>query len=88
MQLKELKEILNSMSVEQLKQELIVIDCSESAIVGYVEAEFATEDLYYIGENDPSELCVLSELKDQYEQEEIDGMEIIVNKGDLIFELS
>ena len=87
MQLKELKEILNSMSVEQLKQELIVIDCSEAAIVGYVEAEFATEDLYYIGD-DPSELYVLSELKDQYEQEEIDGMEIIVNKGDLIFELS
>ena len=86
MQLKELKEILNSMSVEQLKKELIVIDCSE-AIVGYAEAEFATEDLYCIG-NDPSELCVLSELKDQYEQEEIDDIEIIVNKGDLIFELS
>ena len=86
MQLKELKEILNSMSVEQLKKELIVIDCSE-AIVGYAEAEFATEDLYYIGD-DPSELYVLSELQDQYEQEEIDGMEIIVNKGDLIFELS
>lgn len=86
MQLKELKEILNSMSVEQLKKELIVIDCSE-AIVGYAEAEFATEDLYYIGD-DPSELYVLSELQDQYEQEEIDDMEIIVNKGDLIFELS
>ena len=86
MQLKELKEILNSMSVEQLNKELIVIDCSE-AIVGYAEAEFATEDLYYIGD-DPSELYVLSELKDQYEQEEIDDMEIIVNKGDLIFELS
>lgn len=88
MQLKELKEILNSMSVEQLKKELIVTDCSEAIIVGYVEAEFATEDLYYIGNNDPSELYVLSELKDQYEQEEIDNMEIIVNKGDLIFELS
>ena len=74
------------MSVEQLKKELIVIDCSE-AIVGYAEAEFATEDLYYIGD-DPSELYVLSELQDQYEQEEIDDMEIIVNKGDLIFELS
>lgn len=86
MQLKELKEILNSMSIEQLKKELIVIDCSE-AIVGYAEAEFATEDLYYIGD-DPSELYVLSELQDQYEQEEIDDMEIIVNKGDLIFELS
>ena len=87
MQLKELKEILDSMSVEQLSKELIVIDCSE-AIVGYAEAEFATEDLYYIGDDDPSELYVLSELKDQYEQEEIDNMEIIVNKGDLIFELS
>ena len=87
MQLKELKEILNSMSIEQLKQELIVLDCSK-AIRGYAEAEFATEDLYYTGEDDPSELYVLSELKDQYEQEEIDGMEIIVNKGDLIFELS
>lgn len=87
MQLKELKEILNSMSVEQLNKELIFTDCSES-IVGYAEAEFATEDLYYIGDDDPSELYVLSELKDQYEQEEIDGMEIIVNKGDLIFELS
>jgi hypothetical protein len=86
MQLKELKEILDSMSVEQLNKELIVIDCSE-AIVGYAEAEFATEDLYYIGD-DPSELYVLSELQDQYEQEEIDDMEIIVNKGDLIFELS
>ena len=87
MQLKELKEILNSMSVEQLKQELVILDCSK-AIVGYAEAEFATEDLYYTGEDDPSELYVLSELKDQYEQEEIDNMEIIVNKGDLIFELS
>lgn len=87
MQLKELKEILNSMSVEQLKKELIVIDCGE-AIVGCAEAEFATEDLYYIGDDDPSGLYVLSELKDQYEQEEIDTMEIIVSKGDLIFELS
>ena len=86
MQLKELKEILNSMSVEQLNKELIVIDCSE-AIVGYAEAEFATEDLYYTGEDDPSELLTLSELQDQYEQEDIDGMEIIINKGDLFIEL-
>ena len=87
MQLKELKEILDSMSVEQLKQELVIFAFNKT-VSGYPEVEFATEDLYYTGEDDPSELYVLSELKDQYEQEEIDSMEIIVNKGDLIFELS
>lgn len=87
MQLKELKEILNSMSIEQLKQELVILAFNKT-VSGYPEVEFAEEDLYYTGEDDPSELLTLSELQDQYEQEEIDDMEIIVNKGDLIFELS
>ena len=86
MQLKELKEILNSMSTGQLKQELVVFAFNKT-ISGYPEVGFAEEDLYYTGEDDPSELLTLSELKDHYEQEEIDGMEIIINKGDLFIEL-
>ena len=86
MQLKELKEILNSMSVEQLKQELVILAFNKT-VSGYPEVECAEEDLYYTGEDDPSELLTLSELQDQYEQEDIDGMEIIINKGDLFIEL-
>lgn len=86
MQLKELKEILNSMSTEQLKQELVVFAFNKT-ISGYPEVGFAEEDLYYTGEDDPSELLTLSELQDQYEQEDIDCMEIIINKGDLFIEL-
>lgn len=86
MQLKELKEILDSMSIEQLKQELVMFAFNKT-ISGYPEVEFAEEDLYYTGEDDPSELFTLSELEDQYEQDEIDGMEIIINKGDLFIEL-
>ena len=86
MQLKELKEILNSMSAEQLNQELIVLACNKS-VSGYAEVGFAKEDLYYTGEDDPSELFTLSELEYQYEPEEIDGMEIIINKGYLFIEL-
>lgn len=86
MQLKELKEILNSMSTEQLKQELVMFAFNKT-ISGYPEVEFAEEDLYYTGEDDPSELYTLSELENQYEQDEIDDMEIIINKGDLFIEL-
>lgn len=86
MQLKELKEILDSMSIEQLKQELVMFAFNKT-ISGYPEVEFAEEDLYYTGEDDPSELFTLSELEGQYEQDEIDGMEIIINKGDLFIEL-
>lgn len=86
MQLKELKEILNSMSTEQLKQELVMFAFNKT-ISGYPEVEFAEEDLYYTGEDDPSELYTLSELENQYGQDEIDGMEIIINKGDLFIEL-
>lgn len=86
MQLKELKEILDSMSIEQLKQELVMFAFNKT-ISGYPEVEFAEEDLYYTGEDDPSELFTLSELEDQYEQDEIDDMEIIINKGNLFIEL-
>lgn len=86
MQLKELKEILDSMSTEQLKQELVMFAFNKT-ISGYPEVEFAEEDLYYTGEDDPSELYTLSELEDQYEQDEIDDMEIIISKGDLFIEL-
>lgn len=86
MQLKELKEILDSMSIEQLKQELVMFAFNKT-ISGYPEVEFAEEDLYYTGEDDPSELFTLSELEGQYEQDEIDDMEIIINKGNLFIEL-
>lgn len=86
MKLKDLKKMLDKMSKEQLDQDLIVIAC-ERTQSGYGEARKAKAALYYNGEDDPSSLYTMSELKDMYEPDEIAGMEVVVKRGEFYIEL-
>jgi ribosomal protein S24E len=86
MKLKELKRMLDKMSKEQLEQDLIVIaNCRTQS--GFGKARKARCNLYYDGEDDPSELKTMSELKDMYDSDEIAGMEVVVERGEFFIEL-
>lgn len=43
--------------------------------------------LYWTGEDDPSELKTMAELKEEYDSYEIAGMENVVKRGDFFIEL-
>ena len=87
MKLKELKRKLNKLSKEQLEQDFIVI-AQERTLSGYGEARVSKSHLYWDGGDDPSNLYSKSELKEQdYDKEDIEGMELIIKKGQFYVEL-
>ena len=86
MKLKELKKILNNMSKEQLEQDLI-ITANDKYESGIGNALFAKYDYYYDLEDDPSQLKTMSELEEEYDNDEISRMELIIKKGDLYIEI-
>ena len=86
MKLKELRRMLNRMNDEQLEQDLIVLAC-ERTQSGKGIAYKAKCNLYWDGEDDPSELKTMSELKEEYDSDEIAGMVCEVKRGELIIEL-
>lgn len=87
MKLKELKNKLNKLSKHQLEQDFIVI-AQERTLSGFGEARVSNSHLYWDGEDDPSNLYTKTELLDQdYSKEDIDGMELIIEKGQFYVEL-
>jgi hypothetical protein len=86
MKLKELKRMLSKMDTGQLEQDLIVIACNRTQS-GCGKAQKAKCNFYWDGENDPSELKTMSELKDIYDSDEIAEMEIVIKRGELFIEL-
>lgn len=82
MKLKDLKKWVNSLTDEQLEQDLLYYS-EEYSISGEVnKIEKAKQNLYWTGDNDPSELYTLKQLKDEgYDKEDIEGFEIEIPKG-------
>lgn len=86
MKLRELKSILSKMSKEQLNQQLIVV-ANEKHLSGHGEAHKSKCNYYYDGSDDPCPLKSQSELKEEYEKDEIEGMDMILKRGDFYIEL-
>lgn len=74
------------MSKEQLNQNLIVIACGGTQS-GFGIAKKAKCRLYWDGEDDPSGLKTMAELKEEYDSDEIAGMEVVVKRGEFVIEL-
>lgn len=86
MTLRELKDWVNSLLEEDLDKS-VGYNSKDYCISGFVnKIELAPEDLYWLGDDDPSNLYPLSELKEMYdyEDEEIENMMIEIHKGDPI----
>ena len=87
MKLKELKRKLNKLSKEQLDQDFIVV-ASDKTLSGFGEARVSNANLIYTGDDDPCELVTKQSLIDDgYEKEEVEGMEVVVRKGQFYVEL-
>ncbi len=82
MKLKDFKKWVNSLTDEQLEQNLLY-NSDEYSISGKVnKIEKAKSNLYYTGEDDPAELYTLKQLKEEgYDKEEIEDFEIEIPKG-------
>ena len=87
MKLKDLKKRLDKLSKEQLEQDFIVI-ASQKTLSGFGEARVSNANLIYTGDDDPCELVTKQSLIDAgYEKEEIEEMEVVVQKGQFYVEL-
>ena len=81
MKLKDLKVKLNSLTDEQLERELIVKGRFSTEVVE--EIEFAKEDLYWNGDDDPCELMTESEMRDNMDEDD-EMPEPMIKKGELL----
>lgn len=86
MKLKQLKKMLDSLSKEELEKDLIVV-ANDRYFSGVGEAKKSREKLFYDGSDDPFKLKNLTEMKEEYDNEEIEGMEIVLNRGEFFIEL-
>lgn len=85
MKLKDLKKMLNSLTPKQLESELVVYN-SDLTYSQMGEGKKAKSRLFWDGGDDPSPLKTMSELKEEYDKEEIEGMELIFERGDFYIE--
>lgn len=74
------------MSKTQLEGDLIIVgrDKCES---GIGIAHFSKSNLIYDGADDPSYLRTTTELRDDFTREEIEGMEVVVKRGEFYIEM-
>jgi len=86
MKLKQLKAQLDKMSKEQLNQDLIVV-ANDKQLSGYGIAKKSKCDYLYDGSDDPAPLLTRVELKESYDKEEIEGMEVTLKRGEFYIEL-
>lgn len=87
MKLKDLKKKLDKLSKKQLEQDFIVI-ASSKTLSGFGEARVSNANLVYTGDDDPCELVTKQSLIDDgYEKEDIEGMEVVVKRGQFYVEL-
>mgnify|MGYP000929354288 FL=1 len=86
MNLKQLKKMLEKLSKEELEKDLIVV-ANDRYLSGVGEAKKSREKLFYDGSDDPCQLKNLTEMKEEYDSEEIEGMEVVLNRGEFFIEL-
>lgn len=87
LKLKDLKDFLEKLTPNELEQDLLY-NSKEFSISGNVlKICKSKSNLYWDGEDDPSTLKTLKELRDEgYEKDEIEEMEIQIKKGDVLIE--
>lgn len=87
MKLKDLKKKLDKLTKEQLEQDFIVV-ASQKTLSGFGEAKVSNANLIYTGDDDPCELVTRQSLIDDgCEKDDIEGMEVVVKKGQFYVEL-
>lgn len=82
MKLKEFKTWVNTLTDEQLEQNLLY-NSEEYSLSGVVnKIERAKSNLYYTGEDDPAQLYTKKQLKEEgYDKDDIEGFDIEIPKG-------
>lgn len=85
MKIKQLKKWINSLPESEMDKELNYYS-PDYCMSGFVtKVDIATEDLYWLGDDDPSRLWTLEELSsDGYTEEEIEYFLIEIHKGDYL----
>jgi hypothetical protein len=88
MKLRELKNVLDKLTSEQLEQELCYVS-NEYGLSGAVNKIVkAKSNLYWAGDDDPSQLYTKKELLEEgYDKDEIGEMTIEISKGDFYINL-
>jgi len=84
MKWKDVKKITDKMSKEQLNSDVCY---STKYTTGILETERVKANLYYTYEDDPCELVTMKELKERYDKEEIEEMELYFKKGTVVFKI-
>ena len=82
--LKDLKAALDKMSKDELNKPILYSSenlCVSGVVLGIGKSK---ANLYYTGEDDPSELYTMKQLKEEYDKEEIEGFPIEIAKGDFV----
>jgi hypothetical protein len=82
--LKDLKKYLDKMSKEELNKDIFYISDTlyqSGWVTGFGKAK-AT--LYYTGEDDPCELYTMKQLKEIYDNEDIESFSAEISKGDFV----
>lgn len=89
MTVRELKEILDNIPEEALDKDIRFVHSDMSGSGFIEEFELAKEDLYYYGEEDPSDLMTKEDLLMWgHEEEQIESEWIIeIHKGDPIIKI-
>lgn len=88
MKLKKLKKILDKLTPEQLEKDLSY-NSEDLSISGQVKGlKKASADLYFTGEDDPSQLYTKNQLLENgHDKEEIESFDIEIRKGDFFIQL-
>lgn len=82
MKLKELKQILNELSEQELEGNLVANGYAASGIV--FEVKPSETNLYYLEDDDPSELLNEKEMKQRIDEGEDEMPEPYIKKGELL----
>jgi ABC-type amino acid transport substrate-binding protein len=85
LKLKDLKKALDKLTKEELKQPIIYNSENYYMSGQVLGIGKARATLYYTGEDDPSELYTMKQLKDNgWEKEDIESFEVCIKKGDFV----
>lgn len=87
MKLKDLKKILDKLTKEQLEQPLLY-NSEEYSVSGEVQKiQKVKQNLYFLGDDDPSPLYTKKQLAEQgMDKEEIEECEVEIPKGAILIE--
>jgi hypothetical protein len=88
MKIKQLKKFINSLSENELEKDLVYNSADYGLSGTILKVHRAKENLYYIGDDDPSPLYTKKQLIENYDmdEEEIKNHIVEIKKGDIVLE--